>query len=127
MSYRPHIQHFPVITNGSMAGNLTSSVTILDQIPGISYDVAWTGTPVGVFTVEVSNTYRQNPDGTAAVAGNWTALPLILFNGNFPTPAGSASNGMIDVPITQIFAVRLVYTRTSGSGTLNVVATAKVL
>ena len=106
-----------------MAGSITSAVTIIDNKTLIGYDISWTGTsPVGVMSVEVSNTYSQNPDGSVRDAGNWTTLTLT-------TPAnvtGNTGNGFIDVDITAAYAIRLVYTRTSGTGTMQAYVTAKV-
>lgn len=89
----------------------------------ISYDISWTGsTPVGVMSVEVSNTYSQNGDGTVRNAGNWTTLTLSAT----PTVSGNTGNGGIDVDATGFYAIRLKYTRTSGTGTMNATINAKV-
>lgn len=117
----------PIINNLSMATSITGPATIIQKLPGISYDISWTGVPVGTFQVQVSNTYTQNADGTPANAGNWTTLPVASFSGTYPVPAGSASNGFLDVVGTEAYAIRLVYTATSGTGNLTVVAAAKVL
>ncbi len=124
MSSRPQLQPFKVITNGSMAGSLTSTPTIISDLSMASYDIAWTSgsTPVGIITVQVSNTYVQNPDGTTKVAGNWTTLD---FGEDFNV-SGNTGNGFLDIDATAGYAIRLVYTRTSGSGTLNVTVKCKV-
>ena len=96
-------------------------------MPGISYDLAWTGTPVGTFQVQVSNTYAQDPDGDVLSAGNWNTLPTTSFTGTYPVPAGSPGNGFLDVVGTEAAWVRLQYTASSGSGTLTVIPAAKVL
>ena len=130
MSTRPQIKpniNKPIINAADMSSTITGPPTIIDNIPGLSYDISWTGTPTGVFTVQVSNTYTQNPDGTAANAGNWTTLPQASFSGTYPTPSGSASNGFLDIVGTEAYAVRLIYTPSSGSGSLTVVCCAKVL
>lgn len=106
-----------------MSTSLTSKVTVIQNLSMISYDISWSGsTPVGVITVEVSNTYSQNADGTVRNAGNWTALVL-----SSPTPvSGNTGIGFIDIDELAAYAVRLVYTRTSGSGTLNATINGKV-
>lgn len=110
-----------------MAADITSHPTIIQRLPGISYDLKWTGTPTGVFQIQVSNTYTQNPDGSTANAGNWTVVPSSAFVGTYPAPAGGADIGFIDVVGTEAYAIRIVYVRTSGTGNLTVVAAAKVL
>lgn len=116
----------PIINAADMSVNITGPATIIQMLPGISYDVSWTGTPTGVITIEVSNSYRQAANGTITNAGSWSSIPASLFQGNFPTPSGSAGNGFIDVFGTEAYAIRLVYTAASGVGNLTVVAAAKV-
>lgn len=89
----------------------------------IGYDVSWTGTtPVGVMSVQVSNTYTQNGDGSVRNPGNWTTLTL----SSPATVSGNTGNGFLDIDATGAFAIRLVYTRTSGTGTMNATLCAKV-
>lgn len=123
MASRPIFTPFSVITNGNMATSLTSAVTIIQNLSMISYDISWSGSsPVGVMSVQVSNTYTQNADGTVRNAGNWTTLTLSTT----PTVSGNTGNGGIDVDATGFYAMRLVYTRTSGTGTMNATIAAKV-
>lgn len=123
MSSRPILTPFPVITNGSMSSDITSSVTIIQNLSMISYDISWSGTvPVGTMTVEVSNSYSQNADGSVRNPGNWTTLTL-----SAPTDvSGNMGNGMIDIDATGCFAIRLKYTRISGSGVMQAIINAKV-
>jgi hypothetical protein len=129
MSYRPLIKQHPVITNGDMSGSLTSEVTILSQITVGSYSYSWTGsTPVGEISIEVSNDYREDAQGNVAVAGTWTALYFTL-NGssvvNSAPVAGNTGTGFIEWN-TGAYAIRTIYTRASGSGTLQAVINGKV-
>jgi hypothetical protein len=130
MSDRPFLKPntvIPIINGVSMASSITGTPQMIQTLPGMSYDIVWTGTPTGTFQVQVSNTYQQASDGTVIAAGNWTTLPTSAFTGTYPVPSGSASNGFIDVVGTEAYAVRLVYTASGGSGNLTVVASAKVL
>lgn len=89
----------------------------------ISYDISWSGTaPVGVITVQVSNSYSLNADGSVRNAGSWTTLTL----SSATNVSGATGNGFIDIDQIAGYAVRLIYTRTSGSGTLNVLIAGKV-
>jgi hypothetical protein len=129
MSYRPGISpnlNKPLINGASMATSITGPATCIDKPTMLSYDLVWTGTPVGTFQVQVSNTYSQNPDGSTNAAGNWTTIPSTLFQGTYPVPSGSASGGFLDVVLTGASWVRLVYTATSGAGNLTVVPSGKV-
>jgi len=130
MSIRPLIApnlNTPLVNATSTAASITSRPTYINQLPGISYDLVWTSTTTGTFAVQVSNTYSQYPDGTTQNAGNWNTLPTSMFTGTYPVPAGSPGNGFLDVIGTEAAWVRLVFTRTAGSGTLTVVVAAKVL
>ncbi len=95
----------------------------------ISYQLVWAGTtPIGAASVEVSNDFSLNPDGTIKVAGTWTTMPFNL-NGTTVTSipiTGNSGSGFIDIDATGAYAMRLVYTATSGVGTLAVTINAKV-
>lgn len=122
MSGRPFVPQTKVITNESMGASVTSEPTILNQMSGAGYDVSWTGTPTGTFSVEISNTIKLGNDRSIVEPGNWTAVTL-----SAPiTASGSADNAFINLAGLQAYAVRLKYTRTSGTGTLNAVICAKV-
>ncbi len=103
MASRPIISPFSVITNVSMAASITS--------------------PVGSMSVQVSNTYSQNADGTVRNAGHWTTLDL----SSSTDVSGTSGNGFIDVLATAGYAIRLLYTRTSGTGTMNATIVGKVM
>jgi hypothetical protein len=106
-----------------MAASITSDVTIIDNLTMIGYDVSWTGSsPVGSMSVQVSNTYSQNADGSVRDAGNWTTLTL----SSAAPVSGNSGNGFLDIDATGAYAIRLVYTRTSGTGTMNAKICAKV-
>lgn len=128
MSDRPLIAPVkPVIPPTSMATSITSAITIIQRLPGISYDMVWTGSPTGTFAVQVSNTVTLDAAGNVLNAGNWNTLPTTSFSGTYPVPSGSAGNGFLDVVGTEAYAVRLVYTASGGTGSLTVYACAKVL
>lgn len=123
MASRPILSPFSVITNGNMSGNIISAVTVIQNSSMISYDISWAGTaPVGAMSVQVSNTYSQNADGSVRNAGNWTTLVLSAP----PTVSGSTGNGFIDVDATGAYAIRLVYTRVSGTGVMQATLSGKV-
>lgn len=106
-----------------MSGNIISKVTIVDNISMISYDISWAGTaPVGLMSVQVSNSYSINADGSVKNLGNWTTLTL----SSPPTVSGNTGNGFIDVDVTAAYAIRLVYTQASGTGTMQAILAAKV-
>lgn len=124
MSSRPIFTPYSVIDNASMATSLTSKVTVIQNLSMLSYDITWTAgsTPIGVMSVQVSNSYTQNADGSVRNAGSWTTIAL-----SSPAPvSGNTGNGFIEVDLTGAYAVRLVYTRTSGSGLMTAIVNGKV-
>lgn len=125
MSDRPLIGPVTVL-NASTATSLTSHPTIIQRLPGISYELVWTGTTAGTFAFQVSNSFKQAPDGTALVAGTWTALDSSVFQGTIPSAGGSPGSGFVDVMGTEAYAIRVVFTRSSGTGNLTITACAKV-
>lgn len=129
MSTRTNLRPYVVINGASMAGNLTSIPTIMQSLTGVSYAVSWTGTsPVGTLSVQVSNDYSLNQNGSVNNTGTWTTLELDLAG----TPAttipvsGNTGNGFIDIDITMAYAIRLIYTAGSGTGSLTAIINGKV-
>lgn len=114
-----------------MALSITSTPTIIQKLSMPSYSYSWTGTtPIGAVSVEISNDYSKNVDGSTRNAGTWTAIYFQL-NGsptlvNSAPITGNTGNGFIDIPITGAYAIRTVYTRTSGTGTMTAIINAKV-
>lgn len=95
----------------------------------VSYAVSWAGsTPIGVLSVQVSNDYSQNSDGTVRNTGTWNTMSLQVGGSavaSIPV-TGNTGNGFIDILQSAAYAMRLVYTRTSGTGSMDAVVTAKV-
>lgn len=123
MSSRPLFSPASVIINGDMSASITSKVTIIQNLSMVSYDISWTGTaPVGVVTLQVSNTYTQNSDGSVRNPGNWTTVVL----SSPATVSGTIGNGFIDVDANAAYAVRIVYTPASGTGLMQATVNGKV-
>lgn len=92
-----------IILNGDMSGNLTSPWVDLSKINNYSITADWTGSPVGEFKIEFGNDEalpRTIPQSVIAVNGPNDASFIEA------TPAYDK--------------VRVVYTATSGSGSLTV-------
>jgi len=106
-----------------MSGNITSKVTVIQNLSLVSYALSWSGaTPIGVISVQVSNDYSQNADGTVRDPGTWNTLPL-----SEPTDvSGNTGEGFIDIDANAGFALRVVYTAGSGTGTLQCTVNGKV-
>lgn len=129
MSTRTHLAPHTIINAGDMSLTL-SGVTILKSLSVVSFDIAWAGSsPVGTISVQLSNTYRQNSDGTVRVAGNWNSIPFQNATGTIVQSiavSGNTGSDYIDIRVTGASAIRVLYTPTSGTGVLNVVVCGKV-
>lgn len=103
----------------SGTSTLTSQITEIRGFDNIAYEVDFSGTPIGTFTVEVSNSYDPitNPNATFVV--------LVLS----PTPVASGSSGVIGIDINQsgFKYIKLTYTNTSGSGVLQAYISGKAI
>lgn len=130
MAYRPQLDPHIVLDAGSMAGDLTSDVTIINKLSMVSYAYSWTGTtPVGTVSVQLSNDYKLSADGQTVVnPGTWTTM-TVDYNGSPVTTvpvSGNTGNGFVDIDATAAYAIRTIYTRGSGTGSLTVTIAGKV-
>lgn len=113
-----------MITDGNLANaSITSEVTILQTISKLSYTFSWVGSsPVGTIDVQVSNDYRQNGQGAVSNPGTWNSLTLSAT----PSISGNTGNGVIEIESLASYAIRVVYTRASGTGTVQCQIVGKV-
>lgn len=99
-----------VITSGDMSqATVTSLTTNVQYMDNVSYEAAWTGTPTGVLVIQGSHT-----------GVNWNTIVTAS-----PAPSGSAGSQLFDLNQLSFPLVRMLYTRTSGSGTLNATVSVK--
>jgi hypothetical protein len=144
MSTRPNFAPYVVLPNAygspanssSMAVNLISQPTIVSRLSMINYACVWSGSsPVGTISVQASDDYELGPEGLnnpPINPGTWNTLPVSYYNGTTTSTvtaipvSGSTGNGMIDVATSGFYAIRLIYTAGSGTGSLTVTINAKV-
>ncbi len=107
------------------SASITSAVTNVEGLDNIGIQFNWSGaSPVGTFTVEVSIDYAQDYLGNVTNAGTWNTLaisPAVAATGTSPDSAFIALN-QLPAPW-----VRVKYTRTSGTGTLQSFISGKML
>lgn len=97
------------ITAGDMSlTSLTSSIIDASYLDNICLQMAWTGSPIGTFSVQGS---LDKTNWTQFATGDCTAGSPSLFDLN-----------QLSFPY-----VRVVYTKGSGTGTLNVLAGGKMV
>lgn len=118
MSRKSNLKKFQSITSGNMAlTSITSAITNVEFLDNIGVQLQWSGSPVGNFEIQVSLNYDQDINGNVINAGTWVPLTFPTYNNDIPTSAGSP----LYIDLNQLSApwVRVVYTKTSGTGTLN--------
>lgn len=137
MSNRPQFSPYIVIPNpngnpadsADMSTDITSAPTVIQKLSMVSYSLSWAGTsPIGAISIQVSNDFSLFPNGTVNNSGTWNDVPLLL-SGTTVTSiplTGNTGNGFIDIDQHAGYAIRLVYTATSGSGVLQAVINGKV-
>lgn len=128
MSSRPLLAPQSVITNGDMTTTLTSLPTVIQNVSMPSYALSWTSSSIsGKAAIQVSNDFSTGSPNKAANAGTWTTVPLSV-NGStvqYVTINTDNSTAFIDLALLSAYAVRLVYSPTSGTGTLQAVISGK--
>jgi len=120
------IKPYQVVTNGDMSqSSITSSITNIQGLDNTGYQLNFTGTPTGTFSVQVSMDYQPgtSPNSQPANAGNWISLPLSPAI----TASGAGDVAYIDLNQLSTPYIRLVYTRTSGTGTLQAFVVSKAI
>lgn len=103
---------FHSIASGDMSGNLTSKVSDISNADNVAIQLIFTGTPTGTFAVQGS--LDKN---------TWTALSLS------PTPGatGVAGNILLDLNQLSFPYIRVVYTASSGAGSLDMWISGKMV
>ncbi len=113
-----------------MATTITSPVTCIQWLDNIGVQFIFSGSPIGSFSVQVSASYSQDLEGNVTNVGTWSPVLLTYWNGSaavqglsIPSTVGSP----IYVDLNQLSSpwIQVVYTASSGSGTLNSFITAK--
>lgn len=138
MSTRPQFNPYIVIPNASaspastasMGATTTSAPTIIQKLSLISYSMSWSAgsTPVGTASIQVSNDFALSPSGAVLTAGTWNTINFNSGGSSVASLAvsGNSGNLYIDAGLVSAYAIRFVYTRSSGSGTMQVIVNAKV-
>lgn len=114
---------FKLLSAGSMAGNLTSTPLDIKNLDDIGIQLNFAGSPTGTFQVQVSADYQASDAGNVTNAGNWINLTLSPA----PVASGSAGNVYIDIATISSPWLRVAYTQSGGTGSLDVWATGKAI
>lgn len=112
---------FHVVVAQSMASSFNGAPVECENQDNVGFQLNWTGTPTGTFGVQISIDHKQDAQGNVTVAGNWITLPL---NPSI-SATGSPDSAYIDLNQMSASYIRLTYTASSGTGTVDAFVTAK--
>lgn len=112
MALKNIIKPFHLMVDGDMSGNLTSDSVDVTYTDNVGFQLSFTGTPSGEFACE----------GTIDEV-SWSELTF----SSTPQATGSADTHLLNVNQIPYKKLRITYTRTSGTGTLNVYVMSKGL
>lgn len=115
-----------LLTNASMTGTdtITSAPIPLDQIYGYAIQASWTGTPTGTFSLQASSESPPTQSQVANGGPDNITLWDTIANSSYSI-AGSSGTYMWNVNLAFYRYVQLVYTNTSGTGSLSAIMSAK--
>lgn len=112
MSRKNVLDPLQIFTNASMAVSQTSQVVNIKYLDDICISFSFSGTPTGTFAVLASN------DSVNFIPVTLSAVPVA---------SGTAGNILIDMGLLSFPYIKVTYTPTSGSGTLNGFLSAKMI
>lgn len=122
MALKPVLDPIKIINGLSMGASITSAAVEIKYFDDIGVQLVWTGSPVGTFQVQASADHRQDAEGNITTPGSWTNIAL---NPSPDTTGGSPI--YIDMATLSAPYIRVVYTRTSGTGTLTAHVVGKLI
>lgn len=101
--------------NMATAGAQASRAMRAALLDNMSFQATWSGSsPVGKLDVQVSNDHQEN-GGVVMNAGTWVS---IYAGGTVPDVTGNTGTLFLNLTGLSAAFVRVVYTKTSGTGTL---------
>lgn len=118
MALKNIVKPYHLLVDGDMSGSLLTNLVDVSYTDNVGIQLNFTGTPVGTFAVEGSIDYDDHLS-----TGNWSSLTF----SSTPSAAGAADVHLLNLNQLPYKKIRVRYTRSSGSGTLNVFIMAKGL
>ena len=115
MSRKQHIKSFKMFDAESLSANIESEVTYVESSDQGTIFISWTGSsPAGTITVEASNSSNDDISKSSAI---WHELDF----GSAISVSGASGSHEINFIAMPFRAIKLKYTRSSGSGTINAI------
>ncbi len=104
------------VLNQAVSADVNSSVTSIEYLDNVSYQIAWTGTLAATLAVQVSNDYDS-------IKQSGTFYPITVSG--LTAPAGTPGGYVVNMNQLPYKYIRLSVDYTSGTGTMSCVVNAK--
>jgi hypothetical protein len=113
----------PYTQTAAMSANATTTPTHIAWLDNIAIQIdVTTSDAVGTFALQGSVDYNKGDANSPAVTGNWIDITLSPV---IPAAASADAHTLINMSNVAFPWIRLVYTRSSGTGTLAVTIAGK--
>ena len=114
------IDPFKIIDAGSMAGNVSSTATNVRNMDMVTFFVEWTGSaPVGTLSFQYVEKESINP-----ALETWKTIDFGTNGTTIPVSGNSGSHTVI-FTVLPFVKMKVVYTATSGTGSLTITIVGK--
>jgi hypothetical protein len=121
MSGKKVLLPYKLVNAVSMGTSITSDPTNVQYIDNIGLQITATGTPTGTLEVQGTASAEDPRDGSST---QWDAL---TFDPALPAFTGAPASILININQFPFSRLRVVYTRTSGTGSLDVTVVGKAV
>ena len=114
-----------LINEAALAATITSPAVAMDGLYAWSLGLVWNtggGTLAGSLAVQVTNDERGSPEHTSHASAVWTDITSRILSGSFTVTSG-AGNNISFVEGAPCAYLRVVFTRSAGTGVLLVTLT----
>ncbi len=116
------LTRYQSMTNGNMAGSLTSEVTNIQFLDNVSIQINMSSADAaGAVHVQGSVDHLEDANGNVSNAGTFITIPSLSTT----LVAGAPDNILIDVNQASYPYIQVIFTRTGGTGTMNVFISGK--
>lgn len=117
MSRKNVLLKYAIFSAADMSqATLTSTIVDIRYMDNVAIQLNFTGTPTGTFDVQGSVDHNvSDPSETVSAAGSWVSLTLTPA----PVASGAASSVLLDLNQLSFPFIRVVYTKTGSTGTLD--------
>lgn len=113
------------LATGDLGASFDSAPFRIESQVYTAIQAVWTGTlPIGVLKVQASN--DQGTDNVGTGVTNWSDIPASgSLNPATVSVSGASGNGLFEIREAGYKWIRVVYTRTSGTGSIAITINAK--